>query len=401
MKKLFIAFLMVLILSLIIVCGGFSHSKNIGNIKLLYEDEEILNESFAIPFSKYIEIKIFHKGDYYNHYKKKAQGSPMSYIRSLNYSLGDKIEEIAVTLSREKEEPYYEYKGGGKFDYYEGENGAEVDIDTLCLLIIKNLSGGVILAVPMRHIGTETNYNDLILRTKKIANFVTYYSTSSANRKNNIKVACQKLNGVCIPPNESLSFNQAVGERTLQNGFLHAKIIQNGEFVEGIGGGVCQVSTTLYNVCLLAGLAIETSSTHSLPVKYVAPSLDAMVSSSTDLVIKNTSPYAVFINSYCDGEKLGMEIFGYSCGYNINLRSVIIKHLPCSEYEIIALDPIADGAEVELVEGKKPISGLVSESFRDYVNEKGEVFSERLRRSVYAPQKGIMYKKLVTSEIVP
>ena len=395
MKRHTLIFTILLVIIIATFCSGFSYTKNIGNVRLLHQDEEILNQEFAIATSKYLEIRLFHNGSLRSHYKKVGKDNPIGYLSSLNPQLMSKIDELAAGINKEKEEPYYKYKGDGKFDYFEGKQGQAVDVNALAMLIINSLSKNTVLSLPIRYLETETSYADLVSRTQKIANFATYYKTSSAGRKNNIKVAASRLNGACILPQETLSFNETVGNRTLENGFLRAKIIQNGEFIDGIGGGVCQVSTTLFNVCLLAGLEIEKSSTHSLPVSYVPPSLDAMVSSSTDLVIKNTSPYNVYINSFCDGEKLSMEVFGYNCGYKINLRSVVLKRLPCSEYEIIALDPIVDGVQTELVEGKRPIDGLVSESYRDYFSEKGLFFTERLRRSVYAPQKGIMYKKMI------
>ncbi|HKL94383.1 MAG TPA: VanW family protein, partial [Clostridia bacterium] len=109
--------------------------------------------------------------------------------------------------------------------------------------------------------------SDNVLR----ATFSTTYSNSSPNRKHNIKLAASKLN-ITLYPDEIFSFNRIVGERSEARGFLTAHIILDGKFVDGVGGGVCQVSTTLYNCALLSDLEILCAHRHSLPVSYVAPS---------------------------------------------------------------------------------------------------------------------------------
>ena len=102
---------------------------------------------------------------------------------------------------------------------------------------------------------------------KKITNlradFSTSIETSSSDRKHNIKNALNSINKVEIMPNNTFSFNKTVGKRTETNGYRNAKIIINNEYVDGIGGGVCQVSSTLYNAALLAGLEIIEANKHS------------------------------------------------------------------------------------------------------------------------------------------
>ena len=120
--------------------------------------------------------------------------------------------------------------------------------------------------------------------------FETDFSSSLAERKNNIKLALSKFDGLTLEPGESFSFNQVTGRRNEESGYAQAKIISGGTFVQGFGGGVCQVSTTIYNACLLAGLEILEVHPHSLPVSYVEPGFDAMVNfSSSDLVVRNNT----------------------------------------------------------------------------------------------------------------
>ena len=125
----------------------------------------------------------------------------------------------------------------------------------------------------------------------------TTYFESNPNRENNIALALSKFNGLCVGKGQTISFNSVVGKRTLERGFEEAKIILDGEFVPGVGGGVCQASTTLFNALLLAGLKIDKSQNHSLLVSYVPIGRDAMVSSSNDLRFTNNTGGTIYIEA--------------------------------------------------------------------------------------------------------
>jgi vancomycin resistance protein YoaR len=125
----------------------------------------------------------------------------------------------------------------------------------------------------------------------------TTYFESNPNREHNIALALEKFNGLVVPNGQSVSFNQIVGARSAERGFREAKIILDGEFVPGIGGGVCQASTTLFNAAMLAGLTIDKSHNHSLAISYVPVGRDAMVSSATDLVFTNRTGATVYIET--------------------------------------------------------------------------------------------------------
>lgn len=213
----------------------------------------------------------------------------------------------------------------------------------------------------------------------KIAEFSTDYSWSGEARKHNIALAASRLSGVVIEPDEVLSFNATVGPRTAANGFLAAPIIQNGKFVEGAGGGVCQVSSTFYNAALLADLTIVSVTAHSLPVRYVLPSFDAMVSSVTDLKIQNTHPAPVQIFAKADGARLTIEIHGHLLGYSVKRMSKTIKEIqPKTEY----IED--DQAGIVLFGG---VNGRVSEGYLQYIYKDKVIKTVKIRHDVYAPQK--------------
>ena len=138
---------------------------------------------------------------------------------------------------------------------------------------------------------------DVTLRSS----FYTSFPASSPERKYNIKLASSAIDKTLVDVGAEFSFNQTVGFRTIENGYKIARIIMNGKFEKGVGGGVCQVSSTLYNAILLSGLKITEYHPHSLPVSYVAPSFDAMVNSgSADLRFINNTNNPIIIRSYAD-----------------------------------------------------------------------------------------------------
>lgn len=229
----------------------------------------------------------------------------------------------------------------------------------------------------------EATYNS----PKLIAHFSTYYGESSDNRKYNVELASRKISGTSLYPEEEFSFNDCVGRRTEANGFRSAFIIQDGEFVEGVGGGVCQVSSTVYNCALLAGLSIAEVRPHSLPVSYVAPSFDAMVSSESDFRFVNTLSGKITLKVLTDGKYIRAEIYGYD-DVSIRRRSETLATIPHeTEYRDDATLPL--GKEVVDSFGK---NGLKSEGYLDYFENGKLVKSVRIRRDTYAPQKRIILR---------
>ena len=229
---------------------------------------------------------------------------------------------------------------------------------------------------------------DLVLR----ASFYTSYSKSTEERKHNISLASKSLNNVFVDVNGEFSFNYTVGERTKKRGYKEAKIIVNGEFVDGVGGGVCQVSTTLYNAVLLAGLNVIEYHPHSLPVSYVAPSFDAMVNSSwADLKFINNTHNPIIIKAFANGERLLVEIYGEKMQEKYVRESVITKTLPPLEEKVVFDD---DGLYPELFEGEfKQVrwgnSGYLSEGYLTKIVG-GKRVKKKIRSDKYSPTRGLI-----------
>lgn len=149
------------------------------------------------------------------------------------------------------------------------------------------------------------------INAKKIGHYVTYYNTDNEERSHNIYLSTMAINNQVIFPGEIFSFNQTVGERTVNKGYKKAPVIVKGELAEDIGGGICQVSSTLFNAVNLRGIQMVERYSHSRSVPYVPPGKDATVSWwGPDFVFKNKYSHPILIQA--TSEDGIMEIHIYS-----------------------------------------------------------------------------------------
>lgn len=142
------------------------------------------------------------------------------------------------------------------------------------------------------------------------AQAVTRFDPADQARTQNIRLAGQRLDGCVLPPGATLSFNQIVGSRqSADSAFKPAPVFSDKGRVRALGGGVCQVSSTLYAVVLLTDLQVLERHAHAMPVPYLAPGLDATVSNALDLKIRNPHPFAVQIRVRVEGRRLHVEVW--------------------------------------------------------------------------------------------
>ena len=142
---------------------------------------------------------------------------------------------------------------------------------------------------------------------------LTYYSGSTAERINNIRLAASKLDGLILLPGDSFSYNETVGKRTEEAGFQIAKAYSDGQEVDELGGGICQVSSTLYGAALYARLKILTRQNHYFKVAYLDYGLDATVSwRQPDFRFRNDMSFPIKLAAYLneDDQSLVVEIWG-------------------------------------------------------------------------------------------
>ncbi len=221
---------------------------------------------------------------------------------------------------------------------------------------------------------------------EKLASYTTYFTPNDGGRCENIALAASLVDGIAIQPYGEFSFNKTVGERTSGAGFKDAKVIVRGEYVLGIGGGVCQVSTTLYNAALKSGLSVTEFHPHSLKVGYVPPSRDAMVSTHADLQLFNPHSYPVYLSARAFENGVKATFFGKNEGYRYEIVSQTLELLPPP------LPVVKEGEEEKILRYEQ--SGLRSEAYIECYQGNALLFRKKLRSDEYRPVQGIIVKKV-------
>ena len=278
------------------------------------------------------------------------------------------------------------------FRYLKERAGRSCDYEKSLALALRALKEGrTHTRLVFREEAPEITEETLRRQTQLLAAYTTYFDASKIDRVHNLRLASQRITGTVIPPHGTFSFNGVVGKRTKENGFREAAVIFDGEFVQGVGGGVCQVSTTLFNAALLSGLNVAESRAHSLSVSYVKPSLDAMVSEYSDLKFENPFATSVYLSVTVSGNAVKACVYGLDTGVKYRTESVVLSRIAPPPEKIV------EGEEDALLRAEK--HGVRSECYRLTYSPSGELLARELvRRDAYAVVQGIRQVKKKAEE---
>ncbi len=226
---------------------------------------------------------------------------------------------------------------------------------------------------------TEKALNDALF-SGIMGSWTSYFSASNRPRTANVTLSAQRVDGTILMPGESFSYDKAVGPRTAKNGFQVAGVYINNKVEQGIGGGVCQTSSTLYSAVLYANLEIVSRTSHSLPVSYMPAGQDATIAQgSIDFVFKNNTDYPVKISATISGGSVTCKIIGTP----VTGQKVVVNNTTTAVYEPktqIETDPSVPKGYKKTEIGSK--GSAVSSSRTVYQNGKA-ISTQRLTNSVY------------------
>lgn len=268
--------------------------------------------------------------------------------------------------------------------------GLEVKIAELQQLIEQSALTGGEIEIPTSTVQAEISAAGLQeqLPTKLLASYTTEF-VKNPDRTENIRVASSKLNNVLIGPEETFSFNQTVGERAVEKGYREAMVIINGKFVPGLAGGICQVSSTLYNALLLADLDITERWAHSLKVAYVPLGQDATVNYGVqDLKFKNNSGGYILLTNYIKGDTLTFNVYGipqYLEGTKIVVQTKVQQVIE-NTVETLEDPTLPLGTTVIDSPGQK---GYKSSTYM-YITKNGKTEVKYLHSDYYRPLAGLI-----------
>ena len=224
----------------------------------------------------------------------------------------------------------------------------------------------------------------------RLSTFTTNYSTSAAGRKHNVGFAASLINGTVLMPGETFSYNAEIGPVTLRAGFKNAGVIIGDKIEDGVGGGLCQVSSTLYQAALHSNMGIEQRRNHSMAVAYLKPGMDAVVYGPyLDLKFKNNYPNPVYIQAYGDNNNLSVSIYGHQAdlgGYSYKVFSETTSVLQPT-IKKVEDNTLFVGEEV--VE-KKPVTGYTSKTYRQTIKDGKVVKTEVISQDSYKKVDGVI-----------
>ncbi len=293
----------------------------------------------------------------------------------------------------------------------------EIDVDVKDATL--DISGGKVKVIPdsdglkmdisksMENFDNQTkkgNYkNELVVKAtpakvkkEQLANidtnlgtYSTTFKTSQINRSINIKLATDNISNVLLMPGETFSFNKHTGKRSKENGYKSAPVIMEGEMEEDYGGGVCQVSSTLYNSVLYAGLEIVNVKNHTIPSSYVPKGRDATVADSgIDFLFKNNLKHPVYIKNYVSGNQIVCNIYGSAEDKQNITISTKLDGVSQTTMKRVNDPTMPKGKEKVDKSGRNAYSVSTYRTFNDANGKK--IKTEKIANSYYPKKEGII-----------
>ena len=215
-----------------------------------------------------------------------------------------------------------------------GSYGYTFDL-SLAQELLEQAEYGETVKVPMEYVAPELMEDD-VLYQDVLGAYVTPHGTNE-NRNNNLRLACEALDGLILYPGDEFSFNETLGQRTAEKGYKPAPAYSGTTLVPALGGGICQVSSTLYSSCLLADMEIVFRINHGFPPTYMDKGMDATVSwGSPDFQFRNSSNFPIKLRAETTDEEVRIQILGTDeRDYYVKMETEITSITdPPIEYEV-------------------------------------------------------------------
>ena len=363
----------------------------------------------AIP-----EENIFVKDDYYEVSGDKLLLTKGVEGKKIDYTtLGDKVLEalktremnveipvvISTPVSLDIDEVYARvhkepidasYKEGATFEVINEVNGLDFDKEEAKSLYIA-LKPGETAKVDLKVTEPKIKVADLgdVLFKTLIATYTSKYDISDKNRVTNLEIAANRCNNTVLYPGDEFSYNKALGHRTTANGYKMGNSFAGRKVVQTIGGGICQVSSTLYNAVLRAGLTITDRTAHGMYVQYVPQSTDAtVVDNAIDFKFRNDRKYPVKIVTTCENGVMTASIYGVKevDEPTIDIETKILETIEYTTQK--QNDSSMKKGTTKVVQ--KPVNGYVSEAYKVYYKNGKEISRELISKDKYIPTNEII-----------
>lgn len=320
----------------------------------------------------------------------KGSGEDVELVEKLDpIKVDEALDTLAQDINRDPVDAKLVIVNGLK-QIEKEQDGLKLNPAASKVSIMENIATNEKVTLSVEHTEAAVKENSFDEITGVIASFSTDYSSSIQNRKENIAISTSKISGHMVMPGQVFSFNDAIGAIDEASGYKPASVIINGEFDSGVGGGVCQVSTTLYNAITKADLEIVERRNHSRPVGYVKRGTDAAVAIGLlDLKFKNNHDFPLYIYGETNGNEVTFSIFGKveAMDYDIEMESELVETITKKTQEKYdgSLEPGAYIVEQKGNDGYR---------YKTYKVKKkdGEVISRELYSTDYYPVRNTIVK---------
>ena len=341
-------------------------------------DYSMLDAKYNI--NEAIEEAISYGKDMNMFQKYKAIKNPTLKQINLKFEYNDKIvdqvlEQIAKDTNKKPVNATITMVSSGRFNVTNDATGKQLETDKLKSDIKNKINGAlseevINITAPVKEVKPEISAATLNAINTRISSFSTNFASSAEGRAANIGLSTKSINGTLLMPGDVFSFNGVVGERTAEKGYQSAGIIVGDKLEQGLGGGICQVSSTLYNAMLGTGIVSVERIHHTFPSSYVPIGQDATVDyGNLDYKFKNTFKYPIYIEGFISNRNLYFNIYSNSTLTNRTYEIVNeILEVTQPKTEIIQ-DPTKYEDEKEIV--KKAYTGYkVKVTRKTYENGK-------------------------------
>ena len=315
-----------------------------------------------------------------------AKGINLELVQKLDeQKLKDNLNRTLEGFSNPATDASFEITNQNTMNIHSEHVGTTFDIEALILQI-----KGINIYKPVSEFKVEfkdqlPNLTAAQLEAQKItgllASYTTRFDPTQTARTENVRIAAKAMDMAIVKPGDTLSFNKIVGERTVEGGYKDAYIILNGQFVPGLAGGICQVSSTLYNTGLLANLLVTQRTNHDLAISYAPLGQDATVAyPDLDLKFNNNSGGYLLVRTRTSSNSVTIEFYGkVKPGQEVVISNITESIIQPEEQRLVD-ETLAHGVSIVKQQGQP---GYIVKSAR-IVKVNGKVIStEPLKQSVY------------------
>ena len=287
----------------------------------------------------------------------------------------------------------YIYRESGKFITVDGRHGRKLNLDKnldLVINLLEQKKGGEISLI-FDSVSPRYNKDDFSETKDLIGSFKTFFGNKNISRNQNIINAARKINNNVIYPGEIYSLNDKLKPFSVKNGYINAPIIVNGKLTDGMGGGICQLSTVLYNAALYSELDIVERRNHSLKVGYIDYGFDATLAGDyIDLKFKNNKSVPLLIESIINQNSLIINIYGQETRpqtRKIMFQNELVEKIPAPSETIIYTNELSEGEKIFETHSK---NGFRYKLYKIIYENGAQREKVLVNTSYYRPTRGIV-----------